>query len=213
MELTARQIEQLRAFAEAVRSSPHNLLSARGLEELEGRHIAEGLGVASLLPRRPHRVLDLGTGGGFPGLVIAITRPDLQVTLLDATRKKVEFVASVAASLDVQVEVVHGRAEDVVHSRPDVLADVVTARAVAPLDRLIPLGLPLLRPQGQLWALKGAKWAEELRTAAPVLQRLRAAVLAAPDDARPQVDPQAAGGGFVVLRPRVVIIGRTSSRA
>ena len=213
MQLTDRQIAQLRAFASAVRESPHNLLSARGLDELEDRHIAEGLGVASLLPRRPHAVLDLGTGGGFPGLVIAIVRPDLRVALLDATRKKVEFVADVDQSLGVPVEVVHGRAEEVVHSRPDMRADVVTARAVAPLDRLIPLGLPFLRPQGQLWALKGARWAEELRTATPTLRRLRASVLAVPDDTRPQVHPQAAGGGFAVLRPRIVIIGRTSSRA
>ena len=80
MELTARQAAQLDAFAAAIRASPHNLLSARGLDELEDRHIAEGLGVAALLPRRPHAVLDLGTGGGFPGLVVAIARPDLQVT-------------------------------------------------------------------------------------------------------------------------------------
>lgn len=213
LELTARQREQLTAFAAAVRASPHNLLSRRALDELESRHIAESLGVAATLPAQPHSVLDLGTGGGFPGLVVAIARPDLRVTLLDGTRKKIEFVAHVARELAIPVQVAHGRAEQLVHSRPDLRVDVVTARAVAPLARLVPWAIPFLRPNGQLWALKGKQWEEELEEAAPVLRRSGASVLAVPDTVRPQDDPQDVGGGFVVVRPRIVIIGRTSSRA
>lgn len=211
--LTDAQSDQLTAYAAAVRSSPHNLLSRRGLEELESRHIAESLGVAALLPAAPHRLLDLGTGGGLPGLVIAIARPDVSVTLLDATRKKVAFCAEISRELGIDVDVVHGRAEDVVHSNPQLRVDIVTARAVAPLARLLPLALPLLDAGGQLYAVKGASWAEEVAEAGPVLRRLRAAVLATPDDLLPQVDPHPAGGGFPVLHPRIVMIGRTSSPA
>lgn len=213
IDLTTHQVDQLAAFAAAVRASPHNLLSRRGLDELESRHIAESLGVAATLPAQPHTVLDLGTGGGFPGLVVAIARPDLRVTLLDATRKKIEFVARIARELALPVQVAHGRAEQLVHSRPDLRVEVVTARAVAPLERLVPWAIPFLRPNGQLWAIKGRQWEDELRDAAPILQRSGAAVLAAPDEVHPQDHPQDAGGGFVVVRPRIVIIGRTSSRA
>jgi 16S rRNA (guanine527-N7)-methyltransferase len=213
MTLTEAQLDQLAAYAAAVRASPHNLLSRRGLEELESRHIGESLGVAALLPAAPHRLLDLGTGGGLPGIVIAIARPDVTVTLLDATKKKIAFCEAVSRQLGIEVEVVQGRAEDVVHSHPQLRADIVTARAVAPLPRLLPWALPFLAPGGQLYAVKGASWAQEVAEAEPVLRQLRATVLATPDDLLPQGDPHPVGGGFAVLQPRVVMIGRTSSPA
>lgn len=213
LELTDAQVDQLTAYAAAIRTSPHNLLSRRGLEELESRHIAESLGVAALLPAAPHRLLDLGTGGGLPGMVIAIARPDVTVTLLDATRKKVAFCAEIARQLGLRMDVVHGRAEDVVHSNPQLRVDIVTARAVAPLARLVPWALPFLAPGGQLYAVKGATWADEIAEAEPVLQQHRATILATPDDLLPQGDPHPLRGGFAVLHPRIVMIGRTSSPA
>ena len=101
----------LRAFAQAVRESPHNLLSKNALKELEERHIAESAAFAASLPRNA-AVLDLGTGGGFPGMVVAISRPDLDVTLLDSTGKKILFLREFAAEHDVPVDTLHGRAED-----------------------------------------------------------------------------------------------------
>jgi 16S rRNA (guanine527-N7)-methyltransferase len=196
-----RASTQLTAFAAAVRASPHNLLSARALEELESRHIAESRAFAASLPTDCRDVLDLGTGGGFPGMVIAIERPDLRVTLLDATRKKIEFLQEVAASLGLDVSTVHGRAEDL-HTTHAGAFDVVTARAVAPLEQLVPWALPFLAPGGQLHAIKGERWPDELRAALPVIQRSGATVVRVPGQEK--VSPSAGEGSPAM--PRVVII-------
>jgi len=196
--LTDRQQSQLAEFAAAVRASPHNLLSARALDELETRHIAESLHFAGGLPPGPARVLDLGTGGGLPGLVIAIARPDLSLTLLDATAKKVAFVRETADALGLSIKTVHGRAEDLVaaHGRS---FEMVVARAVAPLERLVGWSVPFLAPGGVLHAIKGERWSEELSAALPVIKRLGATVVGVPASTD-ELDPEAR------TDPRVVSI-------
>ena len=188
-----RRQQHLDAFAAAVRSSPHNLLSQRALDELESRHIAECAAFAATLPRGA-QVLDLGTGGGFPGMVVAICRPDLQVTLLDGTTKKVAFLRAFADEHDISVETLDGRAEDLARHHAGAF-DVVTARAVAPLERLVPWALPFLRPGGTLHAIKGERWPEELRAAMPTIRHHRARVVAVPTAENEDTDT-----------PRVVII-------
>lgn len=192
----------LTAYAAAVRACPHNLLSKRGLEELETRHIPESVAFAATLPAGPATVLDLGTGGGFPGFVIAVTRPDLAVTLLDATAKKIDFLAETAAELGVTLSTLHGRAEEL-HAVHGGRFDVVVARAVAPLERLVPWALPFLAPGGTLHAIKGDRWADELRAALPVLRRLGGSVVAAPVPSEgSSTQPQVAAPA----EPKVVII-------
>ncbi len=192
----------LAAFAAAVRDSPHNLLSSRALTELESRHIAESRAFAALLPRDA-RVLDLGTGGGFPGMVVAIARPDLDVTLLDATLKKVNFLREVADDLGVAVQCLRGRAEDLQQEYAGQF-DVVTARAVAPLDRLLPWALPFLRPGGLLFAIKGAQWREELDEALPQIRHSRATVVHVPGKPPAVVTPDL--GFDDEAMPRVVML-------
>jgi 16S rRNA (guanine527-N7)-methyltransferase len=178
-DLTERQQGQLVAYAAAVRASPHNLLSRRALEELEDRHIAESLLFAAGLRDGPCSLLDIGTGGGLPGLVVAIARPDIRVTLLDATEKKISFVAETAEAIGVPVRTLHGRAEELAGTFGGQF-DLVSARAVAPLSRLIEWSVPFLAPGGVFHAIKGQKWPEELRDAAPQLRRLGAVVIATP---------------------------------
>jgi len=190
----------LSIFAAAVRASPHNLVSRSAVDELEERHIPESVGLAALLPTGPlqQRLLDVGSGGGFPGIVIAIMRPDIQVTLLDARKKKTEFLEAVTRELDLDVTVLRGRAEELVGGEHGGAYDLVTARAVAPLVRLLPWTLPFLRPGGMLYAVKGERWKEELDDAAVVLRRLRGRVVATPAEI----------GSVAPDAPRTVIVTR-----
>jgi len=153
------------------------------------------------MPPGPARVLDLGSGGGFPGLVVALVRPDLQVELLDSTSKKTAFLREMAADLQLSVTVHTGRAEDLAKGDLGAAFDAVTARAVASLDRLVGLAVPFLRPGGALYAIKGERWAEEIEAATPVLRRVGARVAATPDES-------SMGPGDSQV-PRVVSIVRT----
>lgn len=197
--MTRREPEEvarlLRAYAESVERSPHNLLSPRGLAELGTRHVPEAIAFSEGLPRTS-RLLDIGSGGGLPGIVIAITRPDLEVHLMEATGKKATFLSEVAEQLGLRVVVHHGRAEEL--ARPPLAGsfDLVTARAVAPLERLVPWAEPYLGPKGQLHAIKGERWGEELDAARPIADRLGLRVVARPGRTRGD------------LEPLVVVLGR-----
>lgn len=186
------------AFSQAVRTSPHNLVSKRARTELWERHVLESAAFAATLPR-DQRVLDVGSGGGFPGVVVAACRADCDVTLLDASTKKVEFLLQVAASLDIPYKVLHGRAEAISAASGAQAFDVVTARAVAPMDRLLDWTMPFLLPGGLLYAIKGESWADELAAAGPALRRWNAAVVQSPEE-RAQDQPDEA--------PMVVVVRR-----
>ncbi|MBY5161249.1 16S rRNA (guanine(527)-N(7))-methyltransferase RsmG [Salsipaludibacter albus] len=188
---------RLRAFADAVIASPHNLVSQRAKDELWERHVLESAALAEILPG-PGRLLDVGSGGGLPGMVIALRRPDLQVTLLDSSQKKTTFLADVITELDVDVAVERGRAEDVRSGPLGQSFDIVTARAVAPLGRLLGWTIPFLVPGGLLYAVKGERWREELAEAVGELRTWDAQVMATPPD-QPSEDPH---------QPRVVVLRR-----
>ena len=186
--LTESQHAMLARFAELLRASPHNLLSPRGLSELEDRHFPEGVAFARILPS-VERVLDVGSGGGLPGVIVAIVRPDLEVHLLEATRKKAHFLAEVAMALGLAVTVHHGRAEELATDALRGIFDVVSARAVAPLERLVPWCAPYLRPGGLLYAIKGERWADELEAAASALTAARMSVRLTPASRAPERGP------------------------
>jgi len=188
----------LASYAALLRGSPHNLLSPRGLEEIESRHFPESAAFAVSLPPSI-RLLDVGTGGGLPGVVIAMMRPDIEVHLLEATGKKARFLEEVSAELGVAFTVHHGRAEDLAGPPLRGSFDVVTARAVAPLGRLAAWCVPYLRVGGRLHAIKGDRWAVELDEAGPAIAAARLRVVSTPREAVSDADDQ---------RPRVVILER-----
>lgn len=198
--VTSRSTQVLEDFVQRVESSPHNLVSRRARTELRERHLAECRIFADMLPEGPARVLDVGSGGGFPGFVVAALRPDLEVTLLDATRKKVDFLAATGEALGVGCRTIHGRAEELWRGELASSFDLVTARAVAPLDRLVGWTVPFLRPGGLVYAIKGARWRRELDDAAAALREWGAEVAATPDEVGDGTDPRA---------PHVVIIRRS----
>jgi len=126
--------------------------------------------VADLIEQRRGTLLDLGSGAGLPGLVLAMVLPDVTVTLLEPMERRCRFLTECVTELGLaNVSVLRGRAEDVT-----LRTDVVTARAVAPLPRLAELALGVVRPGGMVLAIKGRTAAEELRAAGPVLRRIGA---------------------------------------
>jgi len=135
------------------------LLGPREVEKLWDRHVANCAAVAELIPENSS-VYDVGSGAGLPGIVLAIVRPDLKVSLIEPLLRRATFLSEVVADLDLaeQVQVVRGRAEEV----KLVPADVVTARAVAPLAKLLEWTLPLTRKNGLVLAMKGSTAEQEI---------------------------------------------------
>jgi 16S rRNA (guanine527-N7)-methyltransferase len=147
------------------------LIGPREVGRLWDRHVVNSALLAPLVPQDAS-LADLGSGAGLPGLVVAIARPDLTVTLIEPMARRTAFLVEVVQALALDtVEVVRVRAED--WQRPERF-DVVTARALAPLPRLLRWGLPLVRPGGALLAMKGSSAQEEVTAAAAELERARA---------------------------------------
>jgi 16S rRNA (guanine527-N7)-methyltransferase len=152
----------------ATEGTVRGLIGPRELPRLWERHLLNSAAIASLVPAGA-RVVDVGSGAGLPGIPLALARPDLTVTLLEPLARRVAFLTECVERLGLErVTVVRGRAEEGPVRRELGGADVVTARAVAPLDKLAGWCLPLLRPGGLLLALKGSTAAEELAAAGPL---------------------------------------------
>ncbi|HWA76397.1 MAG TPA: 16S rRNA (guanine(527)-N(7))-methyltransferase RsmG [Polyangiaceae bacterium] len=151
-----------------------NLTAIRDRDEAWARHVVESVRLVPLLGGGK-RLIDVGSGGGVPGLVLAIACPDIAVTLLEATAKKARFLEQTGKALGLEnLTVVCDRAESAgsVGSPQRERFDVVTARAVAPLRVLLELTSPLAKVGGLIVAVKGEKASEELGAAATALNRL-----------------------------------------
>lgn len=163
-------------LAELISTSPHNLVSRRQRQGLLEDHIQEAVATAQRLPVTPGtRWLDLGTGGGLPGLVCAQQHPSARWVMLDATAKKIAEVERFSATLALRNTVtVAARAEELAWDADHRGAyDGVVSRAVAPLPTLVELARGFLRPGGILAAVKGPTWAAELAAAEPAIRQLR----------------------------------------
>ena len=150
-----RQAE-IRAYAEFLTTAgiERGLIGPREGERMWERHIFNCLPVTQLLPQGAS-LFDLGSGAGLPGIVIALARPDLKVTLIEPLERRVEFLKEATEGLGI--EVIRGRAQDVKKS-----ADYVTARAVAPLEKLKKISWHMVKTGGALLAMKGESAATEM---------------------------------------------------
>ena len=148
------------------------LIGPREAPRLWDRHLLNCAVLADVVPQGA-TVCDIGSGAGLPGVVLAIARPDLRVTLVEPLLRRTTFLEEVVEELGLShVEVVRGRS-DALHGERTF--DVVTSRAVAPLERLLRWSMPLVAPDGALVAMKGSNVAEEIEEARPVLTEWRCA--------------------------------------
>jgi 16S rRNA (guanine527-N7)-methyltransferase len=174
----AAQRERMTHYATLLASAgvERGLIGPREVPRLWDRHLLNCAVAVPLVPVDAD-VIDVGSGAGLPGIVWAIARPDLRVTCLEPLQRRATFLEEVVTAIDLgdRVQVVRARAEDIVRGRGPVTslrARVVTARAVAPLERLAGWTVPLVQPGGELLALKGRSAAEEVHASATVLERL-----------------------------------------
>jgi 16S rRNA (guanine527-N7)-methyltransferase len=149
------------------------LIGPREVPRLWERHVLNSAAVAEAVPQGA-RVVDVGSGAGLPGIPLGIARPDIELTLVEPMARRVEFLEEVVAALagpaGVRWRVVRGRAEERSVAKAVGPVDVVTARAVAPLPRLVGWCRGLMRPGAQLVALAGARALAELPSLVPELE-------------------------------------------
>ncbi|MFD5569553.1 16S rRNA (guanine(527)-N(7))-methyltransferase RsmG [Streptomyces cadmiisoli] len=216
-------------FADAVRYAEllaetgvqRGLIGPREVPRLWERHLLNCAVLSEVVPESV-TVCDVGSGAGLPGIPLALVRDDLKITLLEPLRRRTNFLTEVVELLGLDhVTVVRGRAEEVMGKLPPV--HVVTARAVAPLDRLAAWGIPLLRPYGEMLALKGDTAEEELKSAATALTKLGAVQTSILHVGEGVVDPMSTvvrvevgespgGVRFAAKRAKAARTGRTRRR-
>lgn len=153
-----------------------NLTAIRDRAQAELLHIADALTALAFLLPGPFALADVGSGGGVPGIPLAIARPDAHVTLIESTQKKAAFLRQTAATLGLaNLAVEPKRAEDLARGELREGFDIAIARGVAPMNLLAEWCLPLVKKGGSMLAMKGARIAEELPAAARSVRILNGA--------------------------------------
>ncbi|MFD5699328.1 16S rRNA (guanine(527)-N(7))-methyltransferase RsmG [Streptomyces lasiicapitis] len=197
------------------------LIGPREVPRLWERHLLNCAVLSEVVPEGV-TVCDVGSGAGLPGIPLALVRGDLKITLLEPLLRRTNFLTEVVELLGLDhVTVVRGRAEEVLGTLSPV--HVVTARAVAPLDRLAGWGVPLLRPYGEMLALKGDTAEEEVKAAGAALSKLGAESVSVVHVGEGIVDPlstvvrvevgESPGGvRFAAKRAKAARTGRTRRR-
>ena len=180
IDLDGERLEQFRSYYDELTAwnEAVNLTAVSGWEEVQARHFLDSLAVASALPATVlegrDRLLDVGSGGGFPGLPLKIAYPRIELVLLEATARKTAFLDHIVDKLGLEgVEVVTGRAEEEAHRREmRERFGAVVSRAVARLDVLAELCLPFCAVGGVMVAQKGPQVEEEIREARNAIETL-----------------------------------------
>jgi 16S rRNA (guanine527-N7)-methyltransferase len=184
VDLNEHQFAQYQSFLEGLASwnTRTNLTSPAALADAERVHLLDSLTLVPIIKRlepKPTRLVDIGSGAGFPGLAIKIAMPDLAIVLVEATQRKAEFISWTALTLELtNVEVVADRAEEIGRqTRYRSTFDVATARAVGPLAVVMEFALPLCKVGGTLLAQRGVEAEQEMSDAAGAAKELGATAI------------------------------------
>lgn len=175
VKIKPEQAERFQVYLELLLewNEKQNLTAITEPQLVAEKHFLDSLTLLRCGIKEGAKLIDVGTGAGFPGVPLKILRPDLELTLLDGANKRLAFLREVCAKLGLQAEFLHKRAEEA--GRDSLLRerfDVATARAVAPLPVLAEYCLPLVKMRGWFLAMKGPGAGEELAQAARALQLL-----------------------------------------
>ena len=201
VELDDRQIALLSRYIDLLFEANRrmNLTRIASRADAERLHVADSLTLLPHLPNGPHALADVGSGGGVPGIPLAVARPDARVMLVEATKKKAAFLDEAVRALGLaNVTVDARRAEDVANSDGRERFDVAVARAVATLDWLAEWCLPLVKVGGRMLAMKGPKVHDELDAA-----RRAACLVGGGEIALHPVDLPGTTGHVIALIPKV----------
>lgn len=176
LALDETALDRFDRYAEALaETNKHlNLTAITNPEGIVTKHFLDSLSVLSVYsPKRSARCIDIGTGAGFPGSTLLIARPDLHMTLLDGTQKKLHFVEETLQSMGLYAKILHSRAEEAgQRSEYREQFDLATARAVANLRELSEYCLPFVQVGGTFIAMKSQKTEEEIAEAANAIHLL-----------------------------------------
>lgn len=173
IEVTPEKLDQLKEYASfLLEYNQHtNLTAIRDINEVYLKHFYDSLTIVKAINlKEVNTLLDIGTGPGFPGMVLKIIYPHLQITLMDSNNKKIGFLNALAKELNLNVEIIYGRAEEFIVNRREYY-DIVTSRAVASLDILTELSIPYVKTNGLFVAMK-SNYQEELQATLPILKKL-----------------------------------------
>jgi 16S rRNA (guanine527-N7)-methyltransferase len=191
MRLSAKQRQLLMTYLDLLLEANQtmNLTRLTDRAEAETLNVGDALTLLPFLPAGAIEIADVGSGGGTPGIPLAIVREEAKVTCIEATRKKAAFLKETAAKLELKnLQVVAGRAEEVAQDRLRHRFDVVVARALGKMVWVAEWCLPLAKTGGKVLAMKGSKAQEELAEARRVIARLGGAAVVVHPVALPGAD-------------------------
>ena len=199
-QLSDEQAELLTVYGQAIlrASRDMNLISRRSLGSL-GEHLVDSAALLSFVDPGDGSLGDLGSGAGLPGVVVAIMRPQVSVTLVDSRRSKVVFLKDMKRRLGLgNVTVVHGRLEELGGS---VQFDVAVARALGSTEAVLAPCLRLVAPGGKFVLFKGPLWSDEVEQARRIAARERAEIVRTEPVALPGLDRATTFVEFHVKHP------------
>lgn len=186
IELTASQLKSLDLFAEELKkwNRKINLTAITDDEGIAVKHLVDSLSLLKVV-RGPGRMLDIGSGGGFPGIPVKVVQPDLTIVSVDAVVKKISFQKQAVRLLGLKgFDALHVRAETLAADYPDYF-DWVVSRAFSDIPSFVAMALPVLAPDGRMVAMKGKNAAEEVSAAEDALRKLGVQVESIDDFALP----------------------------